>query len=253
MDVGRRATESFIGAPPVLILHQRDGRMRLMQDFSTFPASSHPRGGLANGERLNVLTQEVLREEPGITQNAFSRLLAWLDEGVDSNGERYLEMRRRLVGYFDRRGRPAADELADETLNRIARTLMEAGAIAVRPPARYCYVVARFVLLEDVRRQRGRVPLDESRHANVARVRVESDQGWLLEHRLDCLDRCLQQLKPAQRELIVEYYADERRQKIERRRDLAKSLGITMNALGIRALRIRDGLMACMGRCPQGR
>ena len=45
------------------------------------------------------------------------------------------------------------------------------------------------------------------------------------EYRLDCLDRCLQQLKPAQRELIVGHYADERRQKIERRRDLAKSLG----------------------------
>jgi DNA-directed RNA polymerase specialized sigma24 family protein len=207
---------------------------------------------LANGERLNVLTQEVLREEPGITQHAFTRLLAWLDEGVDSHGERYLEMRRRLVSYFDRRGRPAADELADETFNRIARTLMQAGEIAVRPPARYCYVVAKFVLLEDVRRARTHVPLDESRN-DVAGSRVAPDQGWLLrEHRLDCLDRCLEQLKPAQRELIVAYYAHERRQKIERRRDLAKSLGITMNALGIRVLRIRDGLMACMGRCPQG-
>jgi DNA-directed RNA polymerase specialized sigma24 family protein len=228
--------------------------MRVMQNLFNPSSVFRPRGGLANGERVNVLTQEVLREEPGITSNAFSRLLAWLDEGVDSDGERYLEMRRRLVGYFDRRGRPAADELADETLNRIARTLVEAGAIAVRPPARYCYVIAKFVLLEDLRRQRGQVLLDESRHAHVARWQVESDQGWLLkEHRLDCLDRCLQQLQPAQRELIVEYYADERRQKIERRRDLAKSLGITMNALGIRALRIRDGLMACMGRCPQGR
>ena len=126
-----------------------------------------------------MLTQEVLREEPGITQNAFARLLAWLDDGVDSDGERYLEMRRRLVGYFDRRGRPAADELADETLNRIARTLVEAGAIAVRPPARYCYVVARFVLLEDLRRQRRQVPLDESRNTRVVRWRAESDQGWL--------------------------------------------------------------------------
>jgi DNA-directed RNA polymerase specialized sigma24 family protein len=181
-------------------------------------------------------------------------LLAWLDDGVDSNGERYLEMRRRLVSYFDRRGRRAADELADETLNRIARTLVQTGEIAVRPPARYCYVIARFVLLEDLRRDRGHVPLDESRNADAAHGRVESDEGVVLrEHRLDCLDRCLEELKPAQRELIVAYYADERRQKIERRRDLAKSLGITMNALGIRALRIRDGLMACMARCAQGR
>jgi hypothetical protein len=53
--------------------------------------------------------------------------------------------------------------------------------------------------------------------------------------------------------LIVEYYADDRRQKIERRRDLATRLGITMNALGIRAFRIRDGLMACVESCRQRR
>jgi hypothetical protein len=35
------------------------------------------------------------------TEPAFRRFLEWLDEGQDSNGERYLEMRRRLVRYFD--------------------------------------------------------------------------------------------------------------------------------------------------------
>jgi len=29
-------------------------------------------------------------------------LLEWLDDGIDSQGEKYLEMRRRLVAYFDR-------------------------------------------------------------------------------------------------------------------------------------------------------
>jgi hypothetical protein len=53
-------------------------------------------------------------------------------------------------------------------------------------------------------------------------------------------------LKPEQRDLIVEYYRDTGREKIERRRDLAKRLGITMNALGIRAYRIRDALMECV-------
>jgi DNA-directed RNA polymerase specialized sigma24 family protein len=205
---------------------------------------------------LYVLTQEALREEPAITQLAFTRLLAWLDDGVHSNGERYLEMRRRLVSYFDRRNRPTAEELADETLNRVARTLAQTGAIATKPPARYCYVVAKFVLLEDLRRERRHVPLDETWHVDSAKpaARVGPDSGVMLkEQRLDCLDRCLQELKPEQRELIVEYYADDRRQKIERRRELATRLGITMNALGIRAFRIRDGLMACVESCRQRR
>src|SRR6476660_9461513 len=110
-----------------------------------------------------VPSYEVPRQERELGPVAFSRLLEWLDDGVDSQGETYLEMRRRLVFYFDRRNRLSADELADETFNRIGRTLEKDGAIAVTPPARYCYVVARFVLLEDVRRDRQYVPVDESR------------------------------------------------------------------------------------------
>jgi DNA-directed RNA polymerase specialized sigma24 family protein len=203
-----------------------------------------------------VPTQEALREEAGVAQIAFVRLLAWLDDGADSNGERYLEMRRRLVSYFDRRGRTAADELADETLDRIGRTLAQTGAIAIRPPARYCYIVAKFVLLEDVRRERKHVPVDESATFRAARGagQGEPDESDVLqEQRLDCLEHCLQELKPEQRELIVQYYAEAGREKIERRRDLASRLGITMNALGIRAFRIRDGLMARVGRCQQDR
>ena len=53
-----------------------------------------------------------LKEERGLSAVAFSRLLEWLDDGVDSYGEKYLEMRRRLIAYFDRRNRPFADDLA---------------------------------------------------------------------------------------------------------------------------------------------
>jgi len=201
-----------------------------------------------------VVTQEVFREEPKLTQLAFNRLLEWLDDGVDSGGETYLEMRRRLVLYFDRRNRPAAEELADETLNRIGRTLEQSAVIATRPPARYCYVVAKFVLLEDFRRERRHVPLDEVRPSRMSRSRglapVAIDEAAALqEQRLACLDHCLNELKPPQRELIVEYYRDVRREKIERRRGLAARLGISMNALGIRACRIRETLMTCVESC----
>jgi DNA-directed RNA polymerase specialized sigma24 family protein len=175
-------------------------------------------------------------------------LLAWLDDGTESHGERYLEMRRRLGSYFDRRNRPAADELADETLNRVARTLAQGGGITTRPPARYCYIIARFVLFEDLRRERRHVKFDDTTtRVDERAIRAElTEEQAVREQRLDCLDRCLEQLKPEQRMLIVEYYRDTGRQKIERRRALADRLSISMNALAIRTSRIRDTLLTCM-------
>jgi DNA-directed RNA polymerase specialized sigma24 family protein len=201
-----------------------------------------------------VLTESIFREAAPFTELAFGRLIEWLDAGVPSGGERYVEMRQRLVSYFDRRDCPDPDELADETFNRIARTLEQDGVIRINPPARYCYVVAKFVLLEDYRRQQKRAPLDEA---------APSDPSWRYgrsrdrrsgepaadERRFECFDRCLDRLEPTQRELVIDYYRDAGRDKIERRRRIAGRLGITMNALGIRVWRIRESLTACMERC----
>jgi DNA-directed RNA polymerase specialized sigma24 family protein len=197
---------------------------------------------------MDRLTQDAAREAPVLTALAFNRLLEWLDDRVDSQGERYLEMRRRLVSYFDRRNRPAADDLADETLNRIGRTLEKDGVIGITPQARYCYTVARFVLLEDLRREHRQVRLDdEPRSRDVAigaGALLERESLEIQEQRIECLERCLQALKPDQRALVIEYYRDAARQKIERRREMAKRLGITMNALAIRLSRIRAALAA---------
>jgi DNA-directed RNA polymerase specialized sigma24 family protein len=185
----------------------------------------------------------------GLTQVAFTRLLEWLDDGDDSQGARYLDIRRRLVTYFDRRNRPHADELADDTLTRIGRTLEASGRIVVTPPARYCYVVARFVLLEDIRRARRSVPIDEARVVDRTASADAERQIEPREQRLACLERCLDQLKPEQRQLAIDYYRDVKRAKIERRRSLARQLGISMNALGIRACRIRASLEICVNAC----
>ena len=198
-------------------------------------------------------SEESLREERGLTPVAFGRLLEWLDDGVESHGDTYLEIRRRLVAYFERRNRRASDELADETLNRIAHTLETAGAIAVTPPARYCYVVARYVLLEDFRRDRSQVSIDERRPGGESPADrlpqpLPDETEISRQERLSQLDCCLAALPAEQRELVIEYYKDSGRTRIERRRELARRLGISMNALGIRACRIRDAIEACVER-----
>ena len=202
------------------------------------------------------MSQESLKEDRGLTQRALQRLLEWLDQGMESEGSAYLEMRRRLVAYFDRHQRRRADDLADETLNRVARAL-EAGEIRITPPARYCYVIARYVWLEDIRRERLEGHLDAPDAGMLApatnRLFQREDTQAVREQRLECLDGCLAELRPDQRDLLLDYYRDETRDKIERRREIARRLGISMNALAIRACRIRGTLESCVGACCQGR
>jgi len=192
-----------------------------------------------------------------LTQGAFRSLLSWLDEGGDSSGENYLETRRRLVSYFDRKNCLPPDELADETLNRVARRLEEEGSITGATPAHYCYIVAKYVFLEYQRRtDRSQISLDELSNplqpaSSPAEVSALEEAAESREKRLDCLERCLQNLEPDGRELIVQYYRGEQRTKIDNRRALAARLGITTNALGIRACRLRDKLEACVNKCSQ--
>jgi DNA-directed RNA polymerase specialized sigma24 family protein len=196
---------------------------------------------------MSAVTNTIDRLPTAVTGTAFTRLLAWLDDGQDSQGARYIEMRDRLVSYFDRRNRPAPDVLADETFDRVSRTLEDSGRIMVTPPARYCYVVARFVLLEDIRRTKRQVAFDERR--SMFPMAPQHNPDDRTERSLECLSACLGQLKPDDRDLIVEYYRDAKRERIDRRRAIASTLGISMNALGIRTWRLRAGLQTCVSDC----
>jgi DNA-directed RNA polymerase specialized sigma24 family protein len=183
------------------------------------------------------------------TPQAFERLLAWLDEGRDSGGETYLQMRRRLVLYFRRKRCLVPDDLADETMNRVTRRLEEEGSITDAPPARYCYIVAKFVLLEHLRDPKVRA----MRNGDVrewARDPGAAPANPVIDERLlECLDRCLTALPPDDRTLILDYYRHEQRDRIEHRRRLAASLRLTANALTIRACRIRDKVERCVSAC----
>ncbi len=86
------------------------------------------------------MRETELKKYWSLTPLAFHRLLNWLDAGANSGGESYLEIRMRLVAYFDRRNCLTPDELADETLTRIARRLEEEGITESETPAKYCYL-----------------------------------------------------------------------------------------------------------------
>jgi DNA-directed RNA polymerase specialized sigma24 family protein len=183
-----------------------------------------------------------------LQQQTFRRLLAWLDQGVNTNGQSYLAIRERLLGYFDRKNCMSVDELADETLNRVARRLEEEGGnIETETPAKYCYIVARFVFMEYLRaNEKEMAALEEVRRVPNTMSHEDRERK---EKMLECLDRCAAKLETSQRELIFRYYSGEQRVKIENRHSLAQTLGITVNALSIRACRIRDKLEGCVEEC----
>ncbi len=183
-----------------------------------------------------------------LAEQTFRRLLDWLDQGLNTNGQSYLAIRERLLGYFDRKNCLTADELADETLNRVARRLDEEGGnIETETPLKYCYIVARFVFMEYLRTNEKEIAALQAigRQANA----MSPEDCDRKERMLRCLDRCSAKLEASQRELILGYYSGEQRVKIENRRALAHTLEISVNALSIRACRIRDNLENCVKEC----
>jgi len=137
----------------------------------------------------------------------------------------------------------APEELADETLNRVARRLEEERSVRDTPPARYCFINAKFVFLEYLKKP------DAAPHVDLdpgAVVRRPPDGDAEQERLLECLDRCLAELRADERALILDYYRGDAREKIGARRELATRLGVTANALSIRACRIREKLERCV-------
>jgi DNA-directed RNA polymerase specialized sigma24 family protein len=179
-----------------------------------------------------------------LTQEAFDRLLALLGEDRDRAGESYEAARSRLVRFFGWNGSDAPEELADETLNRVARKVTEGEE--VRNLSAYLLGVARLILLETFKeRVSERAALD----ALPATITIPAAAPDPTEPRRACLEYCLRSLSEENRELIVEYYSEEKRAKIQRRRGLAEKLGIPLNALRIRAHRIRAKLEECVRAC----
>jgi len=177
-----------------------------------------------------------------LTQEAFDRLLRCLADERDAAAEKYLEIRRNLLKFFEWRGCPFPEDHADETVNRVARRLTEGEEI--RNPMAYFIGVARLLVLEIVKaRAKETQALGEMGKVEI----VESEDPS--EARLECLRQCLQDLSPENRELILGYYQGEKGEKIENRRKLTERLQVPVNTLRMRALRLREKLQDCLQKC----
>lgn len=178
----------------------------------------------------------------------FTRLLERLDPDPARAGVAYEHLRVALERFFDWRGAWPPEECADITLDRLVVKL--SGSTHIDDVRGYARGIARLVLLEWQRRP---VPLSIDNRLDRAYLPAfplseeQEPQGLL-----SCFDRCLSALSADSRQLVLEYYVAERRQKIDNRRRLARGLGLSESALRNRVQRIRDRLERCVQACTGG-
>jgi DNA-directed RNA polymerase specialized sigma24 family protein len=176
-----------------------------------------------------------------LTEGALAKFLRCLADGPEEAGEKYEAIRLLLVKFFDWRGAHFPEECADETINRVIRKI-EAGE-AFRDLPAYCLGVARMVHLEALRGpDHRRVDFEELPPIAAPPAPEEDDKEA-------CFTRCLHELPIESRQLVLCYYQDERRDKINNRQTMADRRGIPLNALRSRVQRIRNRLEQCIEQC----
>lgn len=182
------------------------------------------------------------RSEPrDMSRDSLERLLALLDPDPAKAARHYQLLRKKLTRLFEWRGARFPEDLADETISRVARKLDEGVEIRSEDPFRYFCGVAHLVFKEVLRERKRERQLLEPGNWTPAADPEEPD-----DERMAFLQECLDRLPESNRDLILAYHEGERRERIENRRLLADELDIPLNALRIRVHRIRAKLERCV-------
>lgn len=181
----------------------------------------------------------------GLTSEGFEALLTQLDPDREKAGERYETIRRKLVRLFDWRGCDRAEDLADETINRVARRMAEGIELKASDPYGYFCGVAHLVYKEVLRRSsREHRALESGEWPPPIYVPEDEEPA---DRRLDCLRHCLAKIPQDQRDLLIRYHQGENN--IRNRKTLAGELGVPLNALRIRVHRVRRKVEDCVHAC----
>lgn len=167
-----------------------------------------------------------------VTASSFERLLYWLDPDSHSAGRKYESIRARLIVRFRARGCMFAEDLADVTFERVARRVANLTPSFTGDPAPYFFGVAKKIYLE----HRRELKANELKATCWQPTSVDNPDA---ENMFELLEKALSMIPNADRELILKYYAWNGKSKIDHRRAFANELGIGLNALRLRAFRIR--------------
>jgi RNA polymerase sigma factor (sigma-70 family) len=178
---------------------------------------------------------------PEIKNEEFEKLLLWLDRDRESAGRTYEQIRLRLIKIFYARKCHLAEELADETINRVTKKAASLLESYEGEPALYFFAVARNVYLEFTRRPKTvEIPVY---------IQAQESSNALREANYECFSYCLQRLDSEERDLILRYHQSEKHAKTDSRQNLALQFGVSLENLRVRVYRTRRKLQICFRSC----
>lgn len=176
-----------------------------------------------------------------ITSTDFDRLLKWLDPDKAAAAEKYKTVHLRLVKMFLSRGVFPAEDLADQTFDRVTRKLPEIVDTYEGDPMPYIFRTARNLCFEFFKKPK-------SEQLPELPVLPEMNDGEDIEH--PCLKECLEKISSEQRTLFLEYILlDGHEKKSVHHEALSQKLGIKINNLRTKIYRIRRQLEECVEKC----
>jgi RNA polymerase sigma factor (sigma-70 family) len=180
----------------------------------------------------------------GMTKKAFDDFLLLLHGDPIRAGHEYENIRRKLTSFFRWNHCRDAEELADETIDRVIRRSQE---LKVGNIHAYINGVARNVFLE-ARRRNARIAFDNTIEPISWDVSSEEEEeAHQLELRMYYMKKCLNNLTPVERRLLLDYGPTQKG--LEKRKRLAESLGITLENLRVQVFRARKKLRILVAEC----
>lgn len=195
--------------------------------------------------------QPVYKKDWVLTGPALEKLLSCLDADLNEAGRKLLDIRRKLHKFFECNRCPDPDELVDITIYRGARRIDE--GVEVRELPGYLTQVARFVLKEHWASPEMKMEEIEGEGSALLQgsptLEETQNEKEELETRLECLEKCCGNLPPAERQRVIDYYYEQGRAKIDKRKRMADELKITLGNLRVRMHRTRERLEECILDC----
>jgi RNA polymerase sigma factor (sigma-70 family) len=173
----------------------------------------------------------------------FDDLLTWLNPNHELATSIYIDLRHSLIRIFSWNGCADPPGMTDDVFDRVIKKLPKLKTTFTGNPKLYFYGVAKN-LVKEYRKQVKSYSTVESVGPAVDPPQEFQEED--ADRREECLSVCLRKLTKEKRALILSYYSKEKQEKIIHRAKMARDLGISVEALRVRMLRIRVTLEQCI-------